>query len=100
MMRILTPSLVSQSAKTRPVGPAPIIKTSVCCICYAPGQQRTFTALIGDRYEENLGEHDGQSKRLAQGRTQNPKGSGSGGVVGGDGAGGCAGARRRHPGID
>src|SRR6476659_4883462 len=38
MMRTLTPSLVSQSASTRPVGPAPITKTSVCAICYTPIQ--------------------------------------------------------------
>src|SRR5258705_5751015 len=38
MMRTLTPSLVSQSASTRPVGPAPIIRTSVCAICYTPLQ--------------------------------------------------------------
>src|SRR5437660_2513712 len=37
-MRTLTPSLVSQSASTRPVGPAPIIRTSVCAICYTPLQ--------------------------------------------------------------
>src|SRR5712671_3877547 len=38
MMRTLTPSVVSQSASTRPVGPAPIIRTSVCAICYTPLQ--------------------------------------------------------------
>src|SRR5438132_6307694 len=37
-MRTLTPSLASQSASTRPVGPAPIIRTSVCAICYTPLQ--------------------------------------------------------------
>src|SRR3979409_2289523 len=35
-MRTLTPSFVSQSASTRPVGPAPTIRTSVCAICYTP----------------------------------------------------------------
>jgi hypothetical protein len=29
IMRSLTPSLVSQSARTRPVGPAPMIRTSL-----------------------------------------------------------------------
>src|SRR6476620_4359747 len=32
MIRTLTPSLLSQSASTRPVGPAPMIRTSLCVI--------------------------------------------------------------------
>src|SRR5262249_5268261 len=35
MIRTLTPSLVSQSARTRPVGPAPMIRTSLCVMSFS-----------------------------------------------------------------
>src|ERR1700745_558713 len=53
MMRTLTPSLVSQSARTRPVGPEPTISTSLCIISSSfisfagRGQQQTAQRRAG-----------------------------------------------------
>src|ERR1700761_1932720 len=55
MMRTFVPDLVSQSANTRPVGPAPTIRTSLCCICYTPRQRPYLTVALAEQYEKRLG---------------------------------------------
>src|SRR5260370_42612157 len=62
MMPPLTPSLVSHSASTGAVGPAHIIRASVCAICYTPLQlsRRPQQRAI---YGENAMRNRGWSRR-------------------------------------